>query len=213
MLNKIIILLVASTFVVGDTMNVVPPNFFKSTSCSTVIAEDIKTSKELFIGETKDRFKKLKEKEEAAKVAAKIEEETTIPEPEPEPEAHEPEPEQLLNSYERDLLARLVQCEAGGEIFDGKVAVAQVVLNRVASGSFPNTIEEVIYQSNQFQPVSSGIIDTTVPSEESYRAVDQALSGANVVGDCLFFWATYVDGSNPIWNNGYRYQIGNHVFN
>ena len=57
---------------------------------------------------------------------------------------------------DRELLARLIQCEAGGESYDGKLAVGSVVINRVKSSYFPNSVSGVIYQSGQFSPVASG---------------------------------------------------------
>lgn len=112
------------------------------------------------------------------------------------------------------LLERLVQCEAGGESLEGKIAVANVVLNRVKSKTFPNTIYDVIYQKGQFQPVGNGAINTAVPSEETKEAVKKALAGEKVVADNVkFFWATWVRPSHSIWQHLTPMQtIGGHHF-
>ena len=119
-----------------------------------------------------------------------------------------------LSSYELDLLERLVEAEAGAEPLEGRIAVAQVVLNRVASSKFPNTIEGVIYQRNQFEPVAIGTIETKVASATTKEAVDKALKGHKVVGDdILYFWAKYVPSSHEIWRSCPVVQtIGIHHF-
>ena len=103
----------------------------------------------------------------------------------------------MAGSGELDLLAALIQCEAGGESRTGKVAVGAVVLNRVASGSFPNSITEVIYQSGQFTPAYSGALDSVLASgarSDCYEAAQAALNGENPVGSCLYFNSGYGQG-------------------
>ncbi|MFP3498476.1 cell wall hydrolase, partial [Pseudomonas sp. SIMBA_059] len=78
----------------------------------------------------------------------------------------------ITNKNERDLLTRIVHAEAEGESHEGKVAVALVVLNRVDSKDFPNTITDVIYQKGQFSPVSNGRINTITPTNASVVAVN-----------------------------------------
>ena len=88
------------------------------------------------------------------------------------------------------MLAALIECEAGGESYTGKVAVGAVVLNRVRSGSFPNDIAGVIYQSGQFSPVSSGKFQSVLSRgarSDCYEAASAALAGENPVGNCLYF--------------------------
>ena len=88
------------------------------------------------------------------------------------------------------MLAALIECEAGGESYTGKVAVGAVVLNRVRSGSFPNDIAGVIYQSGQFSPVSSGKFQSVLSRgarSDCYEAAAAALAGENPVGNCLYF--------------------------
>lgn len=87
-----------------------------------------------------------------------------------------------------ELMARLVQAEAGIEDFEGKVAVAAVVLNRLAAQEFPDSIREIIYQTNQFESVLNGTIDTVRATEEAFKAVHAALQGFDPTGGATFFW-------------------------
>lgn len=109
---------------------------------------------------------------------------------------------------DRYLLANLIYCEAGGEPYEGKVAVGSVVMNRVLSDQFPDTVVGVIYQSRQFSPVGSGRLDlaltTGMANDDCYRAADAAMSGITNVGNCVFF-RTPIEGLSGI-------NIGGHVF-
>lgn len=108
----------------------------------------------------------------------------------------------MPNTYERQLLERLVECEAGTESMTGKIAVVNVVLNRIKSDDFPDSITDVIYQKNQFEPVVTGIIDIITPSQDSIDAVKRAFLGEKAVADeILYFWASWLEKSNPIWNH------------
>lgn len=108
----------------------------------------------------------------------------------------------IPNEYERKLLEMLVECEAGGESMQGKIAVVNVVLNRIKSADFPNSISKVIYQKNQFEPVVTGIIDSKTPSQDSIEAVKRAFMGEKVVdSDIVNFWASWLDSSNDLWNH------------
>lgn len=93
-------------------------------------------------------------------------------------------------SDDTSLLAALIYCEAGNQSYDGMVAVGAVVMNRVNSPLFPNSISEVIYQSGQFTPASSGGLASAlangVPSA-CYDAAAAAISGENPIGDALYF--------------------------
>ena len=103
------------------------------------------------------------------------------------------------------MLAALIECEAGGESYTGKVAVGAVVLNSVRSGSFPNDIAGVIYQSGQFSPVSSGKFQSVLSRgarSDCYEAAAAALAGENPVGNCLYFNS----------GSGRGIQIGNQHF-
>lgn len=94
------------------------------------------------------------------------------------------------NVDEVKLLAAIIQCEAGGESYEGQVAVGAVVMNRVKSSRFPNTIKEVIYQKNQFSPVKSGSLARRLSGtikQSCYDAAREALAGADNTGGALFF--------------------------
>lgn len=109
---------------------------------------------------------------------------------------------------DRYLLANLIYCEAGGEPYAGQLAVGSVVVNRVLSSLYPDTIVGVIYQNKQFSPVASGRFDLALASnkatESCYRAADEAMSGVTNVGSCVYF-RTPVEGLSGI-------NIGGHVF-
>jgi N-acetylmuramoyl-L-alanine amidase len=114
--------------------------------------------------------------------------------------------------YEKDLLARLVRAEAEGEPYDGKVAVAIVVLNRVDHPQFPNSIKEVIYQPGQFTPVSNGAINKPA-DDESIRAVEEALAYDRSKGyGSLFFYNPKISHSHWLDSRPTTIVIGNHVF-
>lgn len=118
----------------------------------------------------------------------------------------------VASSYEIDLLERLVEAEAGIEPFEGKVAVAKVVLNRVQNEQFPNSIESVIYQPRQFSPVSNGMIHRKA-SQESKKAVQVALKeGGNANGALYFFNPRYAKGQSWFNKKKTAYVIGGHVF-
>ncbi|MCE7792912.1 cell wall hydrolase [Salipaludibacillus sp. CUR1] len=92
-----------------------------------------------------------------------------------------------LSASERDLLERLVHAETRGQDYEGKVAVAEVVFNRVDSDDFPDTVRDVIMQNRQFSPVANGAINNN-PSSKTKEAVQDAVEGTNLVDDALFFW-------------------------
>jgi len=104
------------------------------------------------------------------------------------------------------LLAAIIQCEAEGEPYNGKIAVGNVVLNRVASSSFPDTITGVIYQEKQFSPVASGRLAYRLEAgvnEECIKAANEVLAGQHIT-DALFFRTNNGSVSGTV--------IGNHVF-
>lgn len=115
-------------------------------------------------------------------------------------------------SSDQYLLARLIYAEARGESYKGKVAVGAVVLNRVRSSSFPNTISGVIYQSGAFECVSNGSINLT-PDSDSLRAAREAMNGWDPTGGCLYFYnAKTVASSSWIKTRTVKTVIGNHSF-
>ncbi|WP_029323358.1 cell wall hydrolase [Butyrivibrio sp. AE3004] len=109
---------------------------------------------------------------------------------------------------DRYLLANLIYCEAGAEPYEGKVAVGAVVINRVLSSVYPDTVVGVIYQSGQFSPVASGRLALALANgsatEACYQAADAAMGGATNVGNCVYF-RTPIPGLKGI-------NIGGHVF-
>lgn len=115
------------------------------------------------------------------------------------------------NESETYLLGRLVHGEARGEPYVGKVAVAAVVLNRVKSPSFPNTISGVIYQSGAFDAVSDGQINLT-PDEDSLRAARDALNGWDPTGGCLYYYNPATATNGWIWSRTVQLSIGKHNF-
>lgn len=109
------------------------------------------------------------------------------------------------------LLARVVHGEARGEPYLGKVAVAAVVLNRVASASFPNTIAGVVYQAHAFTAVSDGQINLT-PDSESIRAARDAMNGWDPTGGALYYYNPAVATSSWIYSRKVVTVIGKHYF-
>lgn len=106
------------------------------------------------------------------------------------------------------LLANLIYCEAGGEPYEGKLAVGAVVINRMLSSVYPDTIVGVIYQRKQFSPVGSGRLELALGSNKAnadcYRAAEEAMSGMSNVGNCVYF-RTPIPGLSGI-------SIGGHIF-
>ncbi|MBR3872836.1 MAG: spore cortex-lytic enzyme [Clostridia bacterium] len=115
------------------------------------------------------------------------------------------------NESESYLLGRLVHGEARGEPYVGKVAVAAVVLNRVRSSSFPNTIAGVIYQAGAFDAVADGQINLT-PDEDSLRAARDALAGWDPTGGCLYYYNPVTATNSWIWTRSVQLAIGKHNF-
>lgn len=106
------------------------------------------------------------------------------------------------------LLASIIYCEAGGEPYEGQLAVGAVVINRMLSSRYPDTMVEVIYQRKQFSPVGSGrlelVLTTNRATASCYQAAQEAMSGVTNVGSCLYF-RTPIPGLTGI-------NIGGHVF-
>ena len=109
---------------------------------------------------------------------------------------------------DRYLLANLIYCEAGGEPYEGQLAVGAVVMNRVMSSRYPDTVYGVIYQKSQFSPASSGRLDLALAQNlatpSCYQAADEAMAGSTNVGNCVYFRTPV-----PVLNGT---QIGNHIF-
>lgn len=109
------------------------------------------------------------------------------------------------------MLARAVYGEARGEPYKGQVAVAAVILNRVKSPDFPNTIAGVIFEPGAFCSVRDGQYFLE-PDEVAFRAAQEAVSGWDPSGNALFFWNPKTSTSRRIWSRPLTIQIGNHVF-
>ncbi len=115
------------------------------------------------------------------------------------------------SSTDLNLLARVVYGEARGEPYTGQVAVAAVVLNRVKSSSFPNTIAGVVYQSGAFDCVSDGQINLT-PNQSAYNAAKDALNGWDPSYGCLFYYNPKTATSKWMLSRTVKLNIGNHAF-
>ena len=115
------------------------------------------------------------------------------------------------NSSDLNLLARLVYGEARGEPYTGQVAVAAVVLNRVKSSSFPNTIAGVIYQSGAFDVVSDGQINLT-PDSTAKKAAQDALNGWDPTYGAIYYFNPSTATNKWIWSRPMTVTIGNHRF-
>ena len=113
-----------------------------------------------------------------------------------------------VSDSDRKLLAAIIYCEAGNQSMQGKIAVGNVVLNRVNSRKFPNTISKVIYQKGQFTPAGSGWLKKVLNGgkipQSCYEAADRALAGERPVGGAVFFMRTYLHSQGTI--------IGAHCF-
>lgn len=125
---------------------------------------------------------------------AKKEEEERIAREKAEQAAREQAEREAREAYVRanqELMASIIYCEAGNQPYEGQVAVGTVIMNRVKSGSYPDSIEAVIYQSGQFGPAATGWLNR-VRSSKGYsqtalQAAVDALNGSNPIGNCLYF--------------------------
>ena len=115
------------------------------------------------------------------------------------------------------VLIRIVEAEAGGEDITGKMLVANVIMNRVQSGRFPDTVTEVVYQKNangkaQFSPTVNGRIDSVRVSQETVDAVERVLGGEDSSNGALYFRSVR---SNGTWHDNALRRVvehGNHIF-
>ena len=115
------------------------------------------------------------------------------------------------NNSDLNLLTRLVYGEARGEPYQGMVAVAATVLNRVADSRFPNTIAGVIYQSGAYACVSDGQINLT-PNDQSKKAAQDAINGWDPTYGCIYYFNPSTATSKWIWSRPQVLTIGKHIF-
>lgn len=111
------------------------------------------------------------------------------------------------------LLARAINGEARGEPYEGQVAVGAVILNRVNSPTFPNTISGVIYQPGAFTAVSDGQINVAIdPKSTVVKAAQDAINGWDPTYGCLYYWNPATATSKWIWSRKIIVKIGKHNF-
>lgn len=128
------------------------------------------------------------------------------------PKKVEPKAKTERTNGDAYLLAQIINAEAKGEPYNGKVAVGNVIMNRVSSSQFPDTIKGVVYQKGQFYPVTSGSINAK-PSQESINAAKEVLNGKQIVGkQALYFYNPNTSTSDWIFSRKTIMDIGNHRF-
>ena len=118
-----------------------------------------------------------------------------------------------VTAKELDLLQRITSAEARGEDEAGQILVVNVILNRVKSNKFPNSISDVIFQPNQFQPTRNGALDNAVADNLTKQSVQKALNGTDLSQGALFFRS--VRGAEGSWHQRTLTQLfthGNHIF-
>ena len=113
---------------------------------------------------------------------------------------------------ELDMLAKIIFAEARGESYDGKVAVGAVILNRVRSSRYPNTIKQVIFAPGQFSPIRDGSYAAARPTEAEYKAANDALAGVDPTHGALTFYAYKYTKSSYHESLTHTATIGNHKF-
>ena len=162
-----------------------------------------KEAEEIALQEKKEAEEKAqRELEEAQKKEA---ERIAAEQAEAQRKAEEEAAVAQLQEADKELLASIIFCEAGNQPYEGQVAVGAVIMNRVKSAVYPNSISEVVYQSGQFGPAMTGWLDSVRYSAgytpSAMQAAIDALSGSNPIGDCLYFD-----------QGGMGSQLGDHYF-
>jgi len=156
-------------------------------------------------------------KRQAEEAAKKAEEEKKAA----EEAARKAEEEKAVNAMsvsqdDYQVMLRIVQAEAGVCDDKGKILVANVILNRVKSGKFPDTVRGVVYSPSQFSPVSNGRINTVKVTDDTTQCVDRALSGEDYSDGALYFMNRRGSKSGAVrWFDSrltYLFQYGNHEF-
>ena len=117
------------------------------------------------------------------------------------------------NTSDVQLIARAINGEARSELYEGQVAVGAVILNRVKSSKFPNTIAGVIYQSGAFTAVSDGQINIPIASNSTVvKAAQDALNGWDPTGGAIYYFNPNTATNKWIWSRPQIKTIGNHIF-
>lgn len=117
-----------------------------------------------------------------------------------------------VSETELNILAKIINAEAKGEPYSGKVAVGAVIMNRIKSSKYPNDIKSVVFAKNQFTPVSNGSYQAAVPTEDDYRAANAALSGEDPTNGALTFYAYKYTKSSYHESLTHTATIGGHKF-
>ena len=115
------------------------------------------------------------------------------------------------SSNDLNLLSKVVYSESRGEPYTGQVAVAAIVLNRVKSSSFPNTVAGVVYQRGAFDAVSDGQINLT-PDSTARKAAQDAMNGWDPTYGCIYYFNPATATSKWIWSRPQVVRIGKHIF-
>jgi N-acetylmuramoyl-L-alanine amidase len=116
-----------------------------------------------------------------------------------------------LNRSELDIMAKTIYGEARGESYEGQVAVGAVIMNRIQSKQFPDTIEQVVFQPGAFTAVSDGQYYLT-PNASAYLAAQDAVRGWDPTYDSLYYFNPDTATSKWIWSRAQTVQIGKHIF-
>ena len=117
------------------------------------------------------------------------------------------------NTSDIQLMARAINGEARGEPYEGQVAVGAVILNRVKSSQFPNTIAGVIYQSGAFTAVADGQINQPIAEDSTvYKAARDAMNGWDPTGGCIYYFNPATATNKWIWSRPHVKTIGKHRF-
>lgn len=116
-----------------------------------------------------------------------------------------------LNINEMDILAKIIYSESRGEPYKGQVAVGAVVMNRIQSSQFPDTIKEVVFQNGAFTAVSDGQYWLT-PNETAYKAALDAVRGWDPTYNSIYYFNPDTATSAWIWSRPQNIKIGKHIF-
>ncbi|MBR5329320.1 MAG: LysM peptidoglycan-binding domain-containing protein [Firmicutes bacterium] len=117
-----------------------------------------------------------------------------------------------LSNTEIQLMAKMIHAEARGESYRGQVAVGAVIMNRIKSNLFPNTLNGVLYQKNQFSAVNDGQFHNAVPGETALAAAREAASGSDPTYGALYYWNPQKANNSWLNQKPILVTIGNHVF-